>query len=124
MAFFTARSGATLPPLPELSDREREVLTLAAEGRPNADIARRLFLSEKTVRNHVSSIFAKLGVTDRAAAVARARDAGQRVGPAERIAPMCSWPSGPPASQGATAREARRPSGRARRTSPLSAPRG
>ena len=51
-------------------------LSLAAEGRPNADIARRLFLSEKTVRNHVSSIFAKLGVTDRAAAVARARDAG------------------------------------------------
>jgi DNA-binding NarL/FixJ family response regulator len=76
MAFFTARSGAALPPLPELSDREREVLTLAAEGRANADIARRLFLSEKTVRNHVSSIFAKLGVTDRASAVARARDAG------------------------------------------------
>jgi DNA-binding NarL/FixJ family response regulator len=76
MAFFTARSGAALAPLPELSDREREVLTLAAEGRANADIARRLFLSEKTVRNHVSSIFAKLGVSDRAAAVARARDAG------------------------------------------------
>jgi DNA-binding NarL/FixJ family response regulator len=52
------------------------VLRLAAEGRPNAEIARRLFLSEKTVRNHVSSIFAKLGVTDRASAVARARDAG------------------------------------------------
>lgn len=76
MAFFTARAGVALPPLPELSDREREVLRLAAEGRANADIARRLFLSEKTVRNHVSSIFAKLGVTDRAAAVARARDAG------------------------------------------------
>ena len=76
MAFFTARSGGVLPPLPELSDRERQVLTLAAEGRTNADIARRLFLSEKTVRNHVSSIFTKLGVTDRAQAVARARDAG------------------------------------------------
>ncbi len=75
-ALFTARSGAALPPLPELSDREREVLALAAEGRLNADIARRLLLSEKTVRNHVSSIFAKLGVTDRASAVARARDAG------------------------------------------------
>ena len=76
MAFFATRSGGALPPLPELSDREREVLRLAAEGRPNADIARRLFLSEKTVRNHVSSIFAKLGVADRASAVARARDAG------------------------------------------------
>lgn len=76
MAFFAATSRGTLPPLPELSDREREVLRLAAEGRPNAEIARRLFLSEKTVRNHVSSIFAKLGVRDRAQAVARARDAG------------------------------------------------
>ena len=76
MAFFAARSGAVVGPFPQLSEREREVLTLAAQGRGNADIARRLFLSEKTVRNHVSSIFAKLGVTDRAQAVARARDAG------------------------------------------------
>jgi DNA-binding NarL/FixJ family response regulator len=76
MAFFSARSGAAVTPFPQLSEREREVLRLAAEGRGNADIARRLFLSEKTVRNHVSSIFAKLGVTDRASAVARARDAG------------------------------------------------
>ena len=76
MAFFAARSGAVLGPFPQLSEREREVLTLAAQGCGNADIARRLFLSEKTVRNHVSSIFAKLGVTDRAQAVARARDAG------------------------------------------------
>lgn len=74
--FFAAGSDAVVPPLPQLSEREREVLRLAAEGRPNADIARRLYLSEKTVRNHVSSIFTKLGVNDRAQAVARARDAG------------------------------------------------
>ena len=75
-SFFAARSGAVVLPLPQLSEREREVLRLAAEGRPNAEIARRLYLSEKTVRNHVSNIFTKLGVTDRAQAVARARDAG------------------------------------------------
>lgn len=75
-SFFAASAGAVVPPLPQLSDREREVLRLAAEGRPNGEIARRLYLSEKTVRNHVSSIFTKLGVTDRAQAVARARDAG------------------------------------------------
>lgn len=63
-------------PLPELTDREVEVLGLVAAGLTNQAIARRLFLSEKTVRNHVSNIFAKLGVSDRAAAVARARDAG------------------------------------------------
>jgi DNA-binding NarL/FixJ family response regulator len=74
--FFAAGSGAAVGPFPQLSEREREVLTMAAQGRGNAEIARRLFLSEKTVRNHVSSIFAKLGVTDRASAVARARDAG------------------------------------------------
>ncbi|GAA0401312.1 response regulator transcription factor [Microbispora corallina] len=63
-------------PLPELTDREVEVLDLLAAGLTNHAIAQRLFLSEKTVRNHVSNIFAKLGVSDRAAAVARARDAG------------------------------------------------
>jgi DNA-binding NarL/FixJ family response regulator len=62
--------------LPELSDREREVLALVAKGLTNGSIAERLYLSEKTVRNHVSNIFTKLGVGDRAAAVARARDAG------------------------------------------------
>ncbi|WP_197022369.1 response regulator transcription factor [Candidatus Blastococcus massiliensis] len=76
MGFFAARPGAVVAPFPQLSEREREVLRLAAEGRGNADIARRLFLSEKTVRNHVSSIFTKLDVSDRAQAVARARDAG------------------------------------------------
>ncbi|MBB2914670.1 DNA-binding NarL/FixJ family response regulator [Streptosporangium becharense] len=63
-------------PLPELTDRETEVLSLIAAGLTNHAVAERLFLSEKTVRNHVSNIFAKLGVGDRAAAVARARDAG------------------------------------------------
>jgi DNA-binding NarL/FixJ family response regulator len=62
-------------PLPELTDREREVLDLVAAGLTNHAIAQRLFLSEKTIRNHVSNIFAKLGVSGRAEAVARARDA-------------------------------------------------
>ncbi len=61
---------------PELSEREREVLSLLAEGRSNPDIARRLYLSPKTVRNHVSNIFTKLQVADRAQAILRARDAG------------------------------------------------
>ena len=56
--------------------REHQVLEQLATGASNAVIARRLGLSEKTVRNNVSAIFAKLRVTDRAAAVARARDAG------------------------------------------------
>lgn len=63
-------------PLPELSNREREVLDLIARGLTNTAIAHRLYLSDKTVRNHVSNILGKLGVNDRAAAVARARDAG------------------------------------------------
>jgi DNA-binding NarL/FixJ family response regulator len=62
--------------LPELTPREREILTLMAAGDANMTIARRLGLSEKTVRNNVSNIFTKLRVTNRAAAVARARDAG------------------------------------------------
>ena len=61
---------------PELSSREREVLDLIAAGVGNADIAKRLFLSPKTVRNHVSSVFSKLQVADRAHAIVRARAAG------------------------------------------------
>ncbi|MFD7817216.1 response regulator [Streptomyces sp. NPDC059785] len=61
---------------PELTEREREVLDLVALGCGNHQIARRLTLAEKTVRNHVSAILYKLQVSDRAAAVARARDAG------------------------------------------------
>jgi DNA-binding NarL/FixJ family response regulator len=61
---------------PELSAREREVLDLIAAGATNTDIAKRLFLSPKTIRNHVSSIFTKLRVADRAQAIVRARAAG------------------------------------------------
>ena len=60
----------------QLSSREREVLGLIAEGLDNHQIAGRLFLSEKTVRNHINSIFGKLDVHSRAQAIVRARDAG------------------------------------------------
>ncbi|WP_456823619.1 response regulator [Cellulomonas sp. P5_E12] len=61
---------------PRLSDREREVLELVARGHDNRRIARELFISDKTVRNHVSSLFTKLDVPDRAEAIRRARGAG------------------------------------------------
>lgn len=61
---------------PELTDREREILSLIAGHLTNADIAQRLSLSEKTVRNHVSNIFDKLQVADRVQAILRAREAG------------------------------------------------
>lgn len=61
---------------PQLSEREREVLDLVARGLDNRRIARELFLSEKTVRNHVSTLLGKLDVADRAEAIARARRAG------------------------------------------------
>lgn len=61
---------------PVLTAREREILDLIAEGRNNAYLARQLLLSPKTVRNHISNIFAKLHVADRAEAIVRAREAG------------------------------------------------
>lgn len=61
---------------PELTDRERQVLELIATGYNNRKIARQLTISEKTVRNHVSNIFNKLQVADRAQAIIRARRAG------------------------------------------------
>ena len=60
----------------DLTAREREILDLIADGHGNATIAGQLHLSPKTVRNHVSSIFAKLHVADRAEAMLRARRAG------------------------------------------------
>jgi DNA-binding NarL/FixJ family response regulator len=61
---------------PELTRREGEVLDLVAAGHRNSAIARTLNLSEKTVRNHLSSILLKLQVEDRSAAIVRAREAG------------------------------------------------
>jgi len=61
---------------PELTDREREVLDLVARGHDNRRISRDLFLSDKTVRNHVSNILTKLGAATRAEAIVRARNAG------------------------------------------------
>ncbi len=67
---------ATSSPFPQLTEREHEVLALLAAGRDNATVARRLGVSSKTVRNHVSNIITKLHVVDRSAAIIRARDAG------------------------------------------------
>ena len=61
---------------PELTAREREILDLVAAGKNNAEIARTLFLSLKTIRNYVSNIFTKLQVADRSQAIVRAREAG------------------------------------------------
>ncbi|GIH06878.1 DNA-binding response regulator [Rhizocola hellebori] len=74
--FAAQRATAALAPFPQLTDREREILNLIAAGNNNTAIAERLFLSAKTVRNHVSNIFSKLQVADRAQAIVRARKAG------------------------------------------------
>lgn len=74
--FFTQIGFQAQHPFPELTEREREVLDLLARGRSNAEIAGALVISQKTVRNHLSNIFNKLQVADRAQAIIRARDAG------------------------------------------------
>ena len=77
-AYFTGGAPAAAPveAFPQLTPREREVLELLAAGRTNAQIAGTLYLSQKTVRNNVSNIFAKLQVAGRAEAIIQARDAG------------------------------------------------
>jgi DNA-binding NarL/FixJ family response regulator len=75
-AMFAAGPAPAPVAFPQLAERERDVLALMAAGASNAEIAARLFLSDKTVRNYVSSIFSKLGVRDRAQAIVRAREAG------------------------------------------------
>jgi DNA-binding NarL/FixJ family response regulator len=79
MQFF-ANAQAAVPErlFPELTDREREILALLASHYSNSQIAEYLTLSPKTVRNHVSNIFSKLQVADRAEAILKARDAGMK----------------------------------------------
>jgi DNA-binding NarL/FixJ family response regulator len=74
--FSDPKPAAPSEAFPELTAREAEVLDLIAQGRSNKDIARLLYLSQKTVRNHVSNIFLKIQVADRAQAIVRAREAG------------------------------------------------
>jgi DNA-binding NarL/FixJ family response regulator len=80
MQFFTSARPAPQDPLaqafPELTEREREILAMLAQHLTNPEIADRLHLSHKTVRNHVSNIFSKLQVVDRVQAIIRAREAG------------------------------------------------
>ena len=77
ISFFSVpRSALPKRAFPELTEREEEILSLVAQGKSNQEIAGQLFVSVKTVRNHVSNILVKLQVADRAQAVIRARDAG------------------------------------------------
>lgn len=76
LALLHAPPAQQEPPFPELTAREREILDLVAGGLGNPAVGTCLGLSPKTVANTVSAILVKLGVSDRAAAVARARSAG------------------------------------------------
>jgi len=77
MTFFRgARTRPSSDVFPQLTERERVILGLIADGLENAEIARELGLSVKTVRNHASNIFAKLQVAHRAQAIIMAREAG------------------------------------------------
>ena len=77
MNFFSApKPVSPEEAFPELSSREREILDLIAQGHSNAKIAARLFISPRTVSNHISHIFTKLQVADRANAIIRAREEG------------------------------------------------
>jgi DNA-binding NarL/FixJ family response regulator len=77
MRHFATLSAERMPTVfPELTDRERVILELIAQGRSTTEIASRLVLSPKTVRNHISNILSKLQVADRAQAIIRAREAG------------------------------------------------
>jgi DNA-binding NarL/FixJ family response regulator len=74
--FSIPRPAALSQAFPELTEREREILELIAQGQSNNEIASRLTLSQSTVRNYVSTILSKLQVADRAHAIVRAREAG------------------------------------------------
>ena len=74
--FAAPRPTAPVDAFPELTGREKEILALVAQHQTNPEIARRLHLSPKTIRNHVSNVFTKLQVADRAEAIIRAREGG------------------------------------------------
>jgi DNA-binding NarL/FixJ family response regulator len=74
--FFAAPRSPAAEPFPDLTERENEILELIAQGRSNGDIAGRLGITSKTVRNHVANVFNKLQVADRSQAIVRAREAG------------------------------------------------
>lgn len=79
LRYFTSKAteiAARVEPLPELTERERSILALLAQGRRTSSIAEQLFLSPKTVSNQLTSIFAKLQVASRAEAIIRAREVG------------------------------------------------
>ena len=107
LSYLTRPLSARDPVLfPELSDREREVLELLARGMPNSQIARTLVVSPKTVRNHVSNIFTKLQVNDRAEAISAPRPPDSAANPharspgtpgtsASRMAVMSAGPGRP-----------------------------
>jgi len=76
LPFLRPHAAATDPIFAALSPRERQVLALMYDGLSNIDIAERLNISEKTVRNHVSNVFDKLGVWSRAQAIVFAREHG------------------------------------------------
>jgi DNA-binding NarL/FixJ family response regulator len=76
LGYFAGARAAVEAPFPELTPREREILDRVAAGERNGAIARALGLAPKTVSNHLSSIFTKLAVADRAEAVLRAREGG------------------------------------------------
>ena len=84
IAHFATGSGSASATFPALTEREREVLELVAAGKGNATIAHELMISLKTVRNHVSNIYTKIQVSDRSAAIVKAREAGLGGHPPER----------------------------------------
>jgi DNA-binding NarL/FixJ family response regulator len=76
LAYFAGSTQRVADPLPGLTEREREILDLMATGWGNQNIARRLQIAPKTVRNHVSNVIGKLQVASRGEAIVRARSLG------------------------------------------------
>jgi DNA-binding NarL/FixJ family response regulator len=76
IGFLSTGQSSAAVAFPELTVREREILDLVARGLDNTSVSRRLDLSPKTIRNHLSNVFTKLQVADRSQAIIRARDAG------------------------------------------------